>query len=67
MNRVIASLGDEMILTLDQYLLQYITLLFAQYKACIEYQSQVVEYGLNTTIKYSFVKIDPLLPNFAHK
>ncbi len=61
------SLGSEMILILDQCLLQYVTLLFSQYKACIEYQCKVVKLVLIIIMIYSFVKIDPISPQFAHK
>ena len=36
-------LGSDMVELLDQYLLQYVTLLFAQYQSTIRYQSQTVE------------------------
>ena len=36
-------LGSDMVELLDQYLLQYVTLLFAQDQSTIRYQSQTVE------------------------
>lgn len=36
-------LGSDMVELLDQYLLQYVTLVFAQYQSTINYQSQTVE------------------------
>ena len=36
-------LGSDMVELLDQYLLQYVTLIFAQYQSTINYQSQTVE------------------------
>lgn len=36
-------LGSDMVELLDQYLLQYVTLLFAQYQSTIRYQSQTIE------------------------
>ena len=61
------SLRSEMILILDQYLLQYVTTLFTQYKACVAYQSKVVKWVLIIMIIDSFVKVDPISPQFAHK
>ena len=56
-----------MIFILDQYLLQYVTTLFTQYKACVAYQSKVVKWVLIIMIIDSFVKVDPISPQFAHK